>query len=143
MFFSLFAKAVPRLYLHNCRETIKMPHVVFERLWFFRVFSKMMKFLRFYYHFCLSGDFLVSKRRCQRRLAHVHLEQCWLRFGHCLESRNAFFLYFCCNELSKKLSFHCLKSITGCLLFGDLFSNIFMEIQKCDFGAHPKYWKIQ
>ena len=60
--------------------------------------------------------------------------------GDCWMFQNVFFHIFLV-IYQKYISFYCLKSITGCLLFGDICSTSLMKIQKCDFGAHPKYWK--
>ena len=102
-----------------------------------------MKFYGFWMHVLLVGRFSGRKKT-------LSTTPCACAFGTMLAevwallvvSKRVFVLYFSLVNYQKNLSFYCLKSITGCLLFGDLFSTILMKFQKCDFGAHLKYWKI-
>ena len=64
---------------------------------------------------------------------------CFSTFGgpeKCLFS-NVSFVWF-----SKNNSFHCLNRISGRPPFRQCFLTVLTKSQKCEFGAHPKYWKI-
>ena len=93
-------------------KVISGPFIDYFQSIFFYNFSKIMKIFRFYKHFCLSGDFLVAKSACQRRPAHVHLEQGLLMFGHFGGSENVFFLYSCFYCFLRKMRNVIIRSLT-------------------------------
>ena len=108
----------------------------------FATFAKMMEFLRFYKVICLSGDFLVAKRPTTTTLAHVHLEQGLLIYSHFWGSRNICFSYTFFLKIIKNHQLFPSQLQFWVASFASLFSIIFSKSQKCEFGAHPKYWKI-
>ena len=113
----------------------------FSILRFFNIFPKTMKFYRFYKHFCLSGDFLVAKRRRQRRLAHVHLEQGWLRFGPIQEVKKRVFFHTFFSHLSQKHQFLLSQIDYWMAPFWWHFFNYFHENSKMRLRGAPKILK--
>ena len=107
-------------------------------IYFLFFFFEIMKIYRFYKHFCPSGDDIDAKRRQRQRLPHVHLEQGFLMFWHFCGSSNVFF--FLC-IFYKTHQFLLSQMHYWVCPFSNPFFNYFDGMSKCEFGAHPKYWK--